>query len=325
MKEQTKSKFLYIGVLVLILAALGSKMMPLSAAACVLLPPYLFSVLQNFRMRTSLLLGILSVGAVTGLGYVLYHSLAVGLMLSALLILLPTLQTLFFSKTANLYDNIFYGGSIFIAFLALSAIVLAREFFGVWDIQGIFRAIENTYLESITVMEQLYTELLSAEQFSVMAPILEELRQNITELSFRLISMLLSGALVWYYLSLLWGKRIGKIADGHSLFIIPRGVGPIYIVSYILSLFAETELYYPLDVALTLLGYLFVISAVEGIANHPLRPKRRNLLAVLLLLAAYISKSLMFGIVYIVLLLLGIFTSSIHRPLLEKRKGSDDQ
>ena len=305
----------------------GEKLPLLWIIGCILLPPVTLAVLHRLPNKRApiVVCGLL---AICLLGA---PNLGTGALLFVLWYGAAAVARLFTRRTPDLVSIVLYGGSLFGALFCFAFCWAVRDYYGVWDIRGVFTALENLFLNAADGLEQMCRMIYRDAQLQEMLETVELLRASTEAMAYKLIAFVLSIVCLQFLLTI---KGAGFLTrkDQYPLrtlplwmFNVPRELVYGYLITYVISFFMlMSDYYYALDVALTLMGYLFVLTGIGVVDGKLIKqtPALRNLVKIVLLLAAVLGEGLAGGIIYTLLSLSGIFMS-LRRQVIITRKGSD--
>lgn len=241
------------------------------------------------------------------------------------------LQCILLEFSPDLFDVLLYGGSLYGGLTCGAVCWAIRDHYGVWDIRGAFTAVEQMMLRAVDQMEQLYTQVLPAgEELQTLQAQLDILRQGSEAFVYQWLGMGLTLLGLQYFLSLKAAAEVYRNTDQPIIvselwsLSVPRSITVVYMLTYLLEMFwVQNDYYFALNIANTLMGYLFVLVGIGWVdckMKNQQRPLRIFVKLVLVLLSV-ISQSMM-GLAYSLLSIIGIFLS-FNRQFIIRRKGDD--
>ncbi|MBR5783362.1 MAG: hypothetical protein IKY33_03970 [Clostridia bacterium] len=229
--------------------------------------------------------------------------------------------------TPDLFYIMLYGGFGFLVLTALGMAVVIKEQSGVWDLMSIYTTIENALLTSLDTMETTYKELLG-EQFNTLQPLLQTLRNNAEAFVYQILSLFVTLLLGLYLFTIKVGqwisRRLSKPIEVMPLifYAVPREITFCYLIICVISLFVASDTYiYALDIADTLMSWLFVLAGIGFVEAFTVKKFSlfwRRFLKIALVVGAFISDNFSMGIVFMLLSVAGMFVSMTRRIIIFK-------
>ncbi len=331
--EQKKPKtILYVLLTTLGGGALliGGNYLPLLWFFGLLLAPVSLAVFRSFPRARALLFG-LGLGVMCLVGA---PTVGIGLLLFVLWYGAAILSDQMTRSSPELFPALFYGGTLQGFAFCGAVCVCIKEHYGVWDIRGIFTAMERAVGQAIDLVEKTYATLLTEESMAQMSAQLDLLRQGIESFVYLCICMVLSAVLLHFFLTLKTGVRLcERVGIPYPvlplrLLVVPPEITTAYLlVTFISIFFMNSDYFYALLIANVLMGYLFVLVGIGWVDSkmQKLPVALRNLIKLALLGAAFFRENLFYGIAYQLLQLPGIFISLSRRVIVRRTEGDDNE
>lgn len=331
MKKNNHFTILYILIAVLgggALLVAGADLPFLWVAGCVLLPPFALAALRQVPRLHALLAGA-GLAALCLLGA---PTMGTGALLFMLWYGAAVILDQFIRTGPDLFGTLLYGGSLFGGLSCAAFCWTVRDYYGVWDIRGVFTALENTLLRALEQLEQFYAQLLQGQELEGVLADLELLRSSTEGFAYQWIALALTLICLQYFLTLKAGqflcRKCPQTVTTLSLWMlsVPREITLAYMILYLVSMFFMTgEYYYAISIAISLLGYLFVLVGIGWVDTklHKQSAGLRAFVKLALVLLAVVSENFFFGLSYTLLCVLGIFCS-LSRQVIIRRKGNGD-
>ena len=332
----TMKKYNHLTILYILLAVIGggallvagSDRPVLWAIGCVLLPPFALAALRQVPRHHALLAAV-GFAALCLLGA---PTMGVGALLFMLWYGAAVILDQFTRTTPDLFATLLYGGSLFGGLSCAAFCWTVRDYYGVWDIRGVFTALENALLGAVEQLEQFYPQFLQGEELEQALSKLDMLRGSAEGFAYQWIALALTLVCLQYFLTLKAGQFLCRKCPHNittlSLWMlsVPREITLAYMILYVISMFFMAgNYYYAINIAISLSGYLFVLTGIGWVDTklHKQTAGLRNFVKLSLVLLAVVSENFLFGLSYTLLCVLGIFCS-LSRQVIIRRKGNGD-
>lgn len=232
--------------------------------------------------------------------------------------------------TLDLFPILLYGGSLYLLLILLSAALIVKDIYGVYDFKSVFAEAEEFFRTALENAGNLYASVLPKQEYQkIYEPLLKTLMNETEAIVYQAISFVLVLLGGWYFCTLKIAQHLCRPLRRHIsaapmiLYGVPREIAWCYLLLWGVSLFIGDTYYHAFNIALTLTGFLLVpagVGVVDGFMQK-WHPAVRTLLKALMLFIAFFGNYMSSGIVYTVLMVGGLYISLFRRIEFRRMKG----